>query len=295
MLTAFLDLAVCPVSYDAVVLMAQAEMERRKLGLARLHVVIVGEVRKKPQYDEAEAEWRLWNIVIPAARLFGATVTLAADWHQAELLKSPKPERNWPPDWREQNLKTRRHLIGGVIERVARGEEVSRITASEHARSAARAIYDTARKIGWKVVTMTRRETYLPERNSDRMVWNRAMHDIGNRSAVVWNIEDTATALVTGQGFGELNLDLRMAMYQEADFNVVANCGPASLCWFSEKPYVMVGAGFPADEWDGLFVKQGLPLGASWPWALPNQRLAYRKETAGQIVAEFDRWVSATR
>jgi hypothetical protein len=83
-------------------------------------------------------------------------------------------------------------------------------------------------------------------------------------------------------------------MYELAEFNIIANCGPASLCWFSDRPYVMLGAGVPAEEWDGLFVKQGLPLGESWPWARPHQRIAYGKETAGQIVAEFDRWASAT-
>jgi hypothetical protein len=56
----------------------------------------------------------------------------------------------------------------------------------------------------------------------------------------------------------------------------------------------MMGAGVPADEWHGLFVKQGLPLGESWPWALPGQRIAYGKESTESIIAEFDRWASAT-
>jgi hypothetical protein len=56
----------------------------------------------------------------------------------------------------------------------------------------------------------------------------------------------------------------------------------------------MMGAGVPADEWRGLFVEQGLPLGASWPWALPQQRIAYGKETSEQILAEFELWASAT-
>jgi hypothetical protein len=40
-------------------------------------------------------------------------------------------------------------------------------------------------------------------------------------------------------------------------------------------------------------VNQGLPLGASWPWALPHQKIAYGKETAEQIISEFELWESA--
>ena len=115
-LNAFLDLAICPASYDAVVFLAQAAMERDHIGATRMHVSVVGELRKKPQYDEAEAEWRLWNIVIPAARLFGARVSYCDDWLQAERIASAKDWKNWPPDWRanwERRCSTAR--IGGSI------------------------------------------------------------------------------------------------------------------------------------------------------------------------------------
>lgn len=291
-LVAFYDLAIGPVSFDAVTFLVQAEMEARRIGATRMHVVAVGEMRKKPaQYDEAEGVWRLWNVVLPAAQLFGATVSYAADWLQAERLASGKDWKNWPPDWRTQTLKDRRHLVGGVIDRARGGEKVTRLRASEHARRKVRELFGA---LG-PVVTMTMRHTYLPERNSDTSIWMEAQAAIKQRGYHVWMLEDTDVALSRGVGFGELVLDLRMAMYQEAAFNIQANNGAASLCWFSDLPYVMLGAGVPAEEWDGLFVKQGLPLGESWPWALPTQRIAYGKETASQIVEEFDRWGSATR
>lgn len=293
-LVAFLDLAVCPVSYDAVIFMAQAEMERRRDGAERLHVVLFGEIRKKSQYDEAEAEWRLWNIVVPAARLFGATisVTPGRTWHRAhgELIPG---EFFWPDRWdcQEYDLKKgiRHHLVGGLMNRTSYGDPIARPRASEHARRKVRT-WMTGR-----AVTMTVREAdYLGERNSDTTLWGTVARAINERGFKVYRIRDTARALEAGSGYAELNLDLRMAMYEQAEFNIVANCGPASLCWLSERPYIMAGAGYPADEWDGLFVKQGLPLGANWPWAFSHQTLLYGKETAEQVIAEFDRWVSAT-
>lgn len=293
-LVAFLDLAVCPVSYDAVVFMAQAEMERKMVGADRLHVVLFGDLRKKPaQYDEAEAEWRLWNIVVPAARLFGATVSAQPRWNAGDVeCAGVFGEPFWPAYWDEQpdmvKKGVRHHLVGGLISRAKAGEPIARPRGSLHAR---RKVYEW---MTGRAVTMTVREAdYLDDRNSDSALWGNVARAIAERGFTVYRIRDTTRALEIGSGYAELNIDLRMAMYERAEFNIVANCGPASLCWLSDRPYIMAGAGYPADEWDGLFVKQGLPLGANWPWALPHQTLLYGKETAEQIVAEFDRWSTA--
>lgn len=286
-LTAFLDLAVCPVSFDAIVFIAQAEAERRKLGADRLYICAVGEPRRKPQYDEAEADWRLWNIVLPAAKLFGARVMLAADWLQAERIASLKDWKNWPPDWRDQNLRQRWHLVGGLISRHASGEAIPRPRASEHARR------KVAERWGHrKFVSMTRRRTYLADRNSLDEEWDRAAAHIAAAGYAVEAISDTSVALAVGRGYSELSLDLRMATYEAAAFNVVANCGPSSLLWLSDRPYAMTDAAAIPEEWESLFVKQGLPRGANWPWALPNQRLLYGRTAAAEIIEAFEAWRS---
>lgn len=285
-----------PVSFDFVVFMLKAELARRRLKAERLHMVIVpfargvaGMFRDKTQlYDEHEMRWRLWNICIPACQLLGAGVTLASDWDQARRMKSADV---WPPDWDRQTLKDRRHLIGDLITAAKGGTEIPRLNASEHARRKVREAYGL---LGKPVVTMTLRSTYLRERNSDRAAWQRAARHIESKGYAVAILEDTSTALSTGQGYGELNLDVRMACYQEAALNLQANNGAASLCWFSDKPYRMFGAGVPAEEWEGLFVKQGLPIGATWPWASAGQKIAYGAPSAEQIIAEFDSWAAGT-
>ena len=288
-LNAFVDLAVCPVSYDVIPLLVQAKIAQRKIGAERMNVSVVGPMRKKPQYDEHEAEWRLHNIVLPAAQLFDATVCYLPDWLYAERLASAKDWKNWPEDWRTQTLNKRHHLIGGVIEAAKAGEAIPRVHASFHARRSVREWFKE-RMNGLPVVTMTLRNTYLPERNSDRKVWDAARTHIVSRGYAVVPLEDTGVALRQGKGYGELNLDLRAATYGESVLNLQANNGAASLCWFSDRPYRMFGAGVPAEEWDGLFVKQGLPLGSSWPWAAPQQRICYGETTAEQMIAEFEEW-----
>jgi hypothetical protein len=295
-LTAFYDLAVGPVSFDFVVFAVKAELARRKTGAKRLHLVIVPYARgvggmfrdKSKFYDVHEARWRLWNICIPAAQLLGASVTLATGWGQAGRL-AVKPV--WPPDWDVQTLKDRRHLIGSLITAAMVGDAIPRLSASVHAR---RKVREAFARLGKPVVTMTQRSTYLPERNSIPADWLEAAKYIESKGYAVVPIEDTGTALARGGGFAELNLDVRMACYQEAALNLQANNGAASLCWFSEAPYCMFGAGVPADEWDGLFVRQGLPLGETWPWASKGQKICYGVTTRDQIIEEFEKWAGAT-
>ena len=288
-LTAFYDLAVGPVSFDFVVFLTKARMHAARIGAERVHVVVVpfalgvgGMFRdKRPFFDEHEARWRLHNIVIPACALAGATHTLATGWDMARLLAG---EHCFPHDWDKQSLKDRRHLVGEIIRDANNGQKVPRLSASPHAL---RMVKKWAKE---PYVTITLRHTYLPERNSKTGTWMAVDLYISEHGYNVYMLRDTSVALECGKGYGELNLDLRMAMYQNAALNLQANNGAASLCWFGDAPYRMFGAGVPADEWDGLFVKQGLPLGASWPWAGREQRICYGKETAAQIIAEFDKW-----
>ena len=294
--TAFYDLAVGPVSFDFVVFAVKADLARRKAGARHLHIVIVphaegvaGMFRDKSRfYDEHEARWRLWNICIPAAQLLGASVTLATGWAQAKRIHAGK---FWPPDWDRQTLKARRHLVGDLIAAARAGEAIPRLEASVHARRKVRKAFARLAK---PVVTMTLRSTYLPERNSVANDWIAAAKHIESKGYAVVPILDTGDSLERGGGYAELNLDVRMACYQEAALNLQANNGAASLCWFSEAPYRMFGAGVPAEEWDGLFVKQGLPLGETWPWAAPWQKICYGPTTLDQIVAEFESWAGAT-
>lgn len=298
-LTAFYDLAVGPVSFDFVVFSLKAELQRRINGRDKLHIVIVpfergvgGMFRDKTAlYDEPEMRWRLWNICIPAAQLLGASVTLATSWAQAkQLARDGAAAGVWPPEWDRQTLKDRRHLVGDLITAARGGREIPMLQASAHAR---RKVKQAFSKTGKPVVTVTLRNTYLRERNSDRAEWQRACRHIESRGFTAAILEDTSTALSQGFGYGELNLDIRMACYQEAALNLQANNGAASLCWFSDRPYRMFGAGVPAEEWDGLFVKQGLPLYTTWPWAKPQQKLVYGQPSTEQIIAEFEAWTQA--
>lgn len=287
-LAAFYDLAVGPVSFDVVAFLVKAQMAAEARRCCRLHVVIVpdpngvgGVFRDKLQlYDLNEMQWRLWNIVIPACQLAGATVTLAASRAQA---LSTKADEHWPDDWRDQSLAKRHHLIGPLIEAAKAGAVIPRLTASAHALAKVGAYYHSLAR---PVVTMTRRQTYDRARNSDAGEWDLFERQLRRAGYAVVTLHDTAVALEQGSGFGELNLDLRMACYQLACQNVIGLNGPAALLWFSGAPFAMFDAPSPGHaEWPSW---EAYKLhGAQLPWATPQQRIFYDRATADHMAAGF--------
>lgn len=295
-LTAYYDLAVGPASFDFVNFGVQAKMAAARINATRIYFVLVPDASrpsgfrdKSKFFDDHEARWRLWNICIPACALLGASVTYALDWLQAKRIASEKGWKQWPDDWDRQSRKDRRHLVGDLVRRSRAGEAVPTLRASEHARRSVRRYFDALKA---PVVTMTKRTTYLPTRNSNEEVWRKAKEYIQSKGYSVVEFGDTLTSLARGSGYGELNLDVRMACYELASLNLQSNNGASSLCWFSQTPYRMFGAG--DEHWDKLFVQQGLPLGSSWPWALAQQKIVYGKETSDTMIREFDEWVSGT-
>ena len=290
-LVAVYDLKIGPVSFDFVVWLIKARIEKERIAAKALHVVVVpfaggvgGMFRDKTAlYDEAEMHWRLWNIVIPACQLAGASVTLATDWKMVAALNA---DAMWPKDWDDQTLRNRHHLIGTIIDHANSGAKVPMLRASEHARRAVRERFKYR-----PFVTLTMRRTYRESRNAVVEDWLSVVSDIERKGYAVEVIDDVSKALKAGRGFAEFSLDLRLALYESATFNLQSNNGTASLCWFSSRPYVMfdAGVGDTREEWYGLFVDQGLPWGESWPWATPKQRIVYERSTRAVLLREIER------
>ena len=209
-------------------------------------------------------------------------MTIAPDWKCAWSIYR---DVAYPKDWDRQTLALKPHTVGEIIKACEVGETIPRLRASEHATRKVRRLFASG-----PVVTITERAIYIPERNTDPVAWGVLLNHVESAGFHIMKVRDTDAALNEGYGFAELNLDLRLACYQEAKLNLLPVCGPASLCYFLPTPYLMFGAGVPADEWQGNMIDQGLPLGASWPWATPEQRIVYGKPSAESMIAAFDAW-----
>lgn len=285
-LTAFYDLAVGPVSYDVIPFLVQARMAAEDAGCDDLHIVIVPDAKgvdgmfrdKLHLYDAAEMHWRLWNLVIPACRLIGASVTLATDWAQA---KSLAVGNVWPEDWDRQSPQRRHYFMRPILDAARSGRTIPTLKASKHARRNVAAYF---KSFGRPVVTITNRNTYEDERNTSSAALELAAALRENCSAVM--IDETLDELARGYGYGGINLDLRMAMYECASMNIIGNNGPAVLLWFSAAPYMHMSAAMPFDRWRAFWETHiGLDVGAKeqLPWAKENQTLIYEPMSVAAI------------
>ncbi len=289
-LTAFYDLAVAPVSCDFVTQLVQAMKKRDELGCDSLHMVIVpkeaglgGFARHWGQHDEHATRWRLWHIITGACPLGKATLTIAADRRQAERLRV---EPCW---WPEKQA----HHVGPLIEAGRRGERIPPLQASEAARRYVGNWVNDERPL----VTMTlRHQETVSVRNSRRAAWETLADELSPRFGVVV-LEDTHQALQAGfGGYGAIDMDLRLALYERAAMNLFGDNGPSILTWFSEAPFLRFCCGADPEHWTK---HMALSLGDQLPWASNEQRLVWGPddlETMRAVFADWEavQWAGAT-
>jgi hypothetical protein len=254
------DLGVAPISYDVVSFLALAKNRGVK------HIDIVpGEhfgFRDDGWYqkaDVAEKHFRLWNIVVPACQLAGMTVAVHGDRSKAvRTLYRPEPL-----------------YVEGIREDV--------FHASEHARRWVRRWL--AKRGLTRPVVITLRESHWPSRNSNMDAWRRFAEET---NAVVVPDSDGDTEF--GHVFDGVNMDRRLALYEEALVNMGANGGPLSLCFLTRRiPYLMfkLVSDYPASTPEA-YARRGFPVGSQYKWAGPNQRLVWADDDYETIRNAYD-------
>jgi hypothetical protein len=285
-LTAVYDLQFGPVSYDFITWLARARLEQQRRAMARLHVVIVpyaqglgGFARHWGGHDAALTDWKLWNILLPACRLAGATITLL----DAEI----RPPQPGPFDWWPEG---KAHFLRPLVEAAKAGEPIPLLMASAQSLRWVR---------GWiadrRVVTLTLRANNGADgRDSNLTAWKGFAAWLSSHGWMPVVLNDSGVALQRETGhFAELSTDLRLALYQGAAMNCFCNNGPMTLAWHSTAPYLSFCAGLPSDRWAAHWSRHlALETGDQLPWSGPEQRLIYRPDAIDVLVEEFERWSS---
>lgn len=294
LLTAFYDLSFGPVSFDFVTWLVRAMLERQRAAAERLHVVVVpkedglgGFARHWGKHDEAATLWRLWHILLPAAALGGATLTVAPSVAFARQIehacRSGREAIAWWPEGKA-------HFMGPLVDAAHAGEEIPKLQATDQAlRYVDAALRDNDRiTAGRPLVTLTlRSQTTDPDRNTNPEAWEAFGQWLLERGYEVVELNDSNQALSEGRGFAELDVDLRLALYERAVMNVIGNNGPQELLKFSAAPYRAMGQA-PTPGWQDHFRKFfHLGPGEQLPWAGPEQRLVYKPDTFENLQAAF--------
>jgi hypothetical protein len=250
----FIDLEISPITFDVVTGLAAAELHRRRLGLERIHIVVVpGTVDglKEEAADYAaivspEARrWRIYHLLIPLFRLLPscAGYTLCGSRREASVNWFAGADHVFPSGysvafplfWDKRD----------VALAAQAGEPIfPMFRAPPQALDYMRRFLEP-RAAGRRVVVINlRRYAYMPGRNSNDANWVAFAHELDQSRWLPVFVLDTDVALDPKppelEGFVvceavPFNIELRMALYELADITMAVTQGPMELCWLNER------------------------------------------------------------
>jgi len=307
-LHAFIDLDVCPITYDIVDFLLLATCEQKEKKLDNIHVVIApghdnGFKIEEPGfahiYDHDSRRWRLKNLCIPifdlVPNISGYTICtnrLQATfiWYMAKHV-SPKDYTVLFP-----KMPKRRDLI----DRARAGEVLlpflrSPPQAIKYVESWLSHIAEDRR-----VICITLRESlYGPERNSNIDAWIKFARQLDPMMYQPIFILDTDTALEThSDDFsgltifreGAWNVCLRSAIYEKAWLSMGVVCGPTELCWYNQSCRYMffISLDNLSEERIGLMKESGFDIGQQFIFAELLQQIVWQEDNLDNITSGFE-------
>jgi Flp pilus assembly protein TadD len=305
-LTAFYDLEVSPVTFDFADFLALADLARRQQEAGALHVVIVpaasGGFRADDSiFDEDNKRWRLHNILLPCCALMSPApaVTVCTTRDEAAVLERVLAGGPVFPEAYAVAAPRGDFLLSGIVAAAALGEAIPSFRATKQAvRYAQRWLANHAR--GRRPVTITLREaTHVPTRNSDLQAWSGFARRLDHATYLPIFVRDTERAFDSPPAeigdflhcpFAPVNLDLRIALYEESWLNLMVPNGPSVICWLDPRVRLLMFKTLTedSDNANAVFItSQGLKIGGQAPFATPYQRMVWEPDTREVIEREF--------
>ena len=308
-LFAFFDLQVAPITYDASWFVAAADHKRRKMGLKRIHFVIVpgnkdGFREERTAYestvDTATRQWRLYNIVIPILTLLPAFGGLTFLPYRSAVgtFRAAAQARIYPEHY-EPSLPVS-HL---PVELLGLSEDDGQPIGVLRSPTQARRYIDrwiATRLDGRRLITITIRDyLFMPARNSNIQAWAAFAGRLNSAKYFPVFVLDTERTLDPSPealvGFEILreaswNVWLRMALYEMSYLNLGVNNGPLFMCMLNAQTrlliFKIITPSVPQTT-EEFMSTLGFKIGGQLPFATPFQRLVWEDDTLDTIERAF--------
>jgi hypothetical protein len=307
-LPVFYDLADCPLTFDAAVLMTAAESYARREGLGEVVLYIV------PADTEDGFRWispkdKKLPVERKRLRLEAIVCTLAAlfpGFSRVQILKSRDEAARiregfgrdavFPLNWSAERKSTAYHM--DILFRLSKaGIDVQNIRVPKIALDwAAR-----KKKAGRKLAVITLRQSDMqPARNSNLAEWQKVRQYLEGKGYRVVTVPDTEALLSGNHGpwDGELSqgasVDIikRAALYETADLNLMVCGGFAVLASLNPRvPFLLCNMicdehKTTKREW---LERLGFEIGRDPPWFQPHQRILWTPDTFDNLKPELER------
>lgn len=184
-------------------------------------------------------------------------------------------------------------LLRSVTQMANEGHEVPEFRATDEARKSVNAflLSDFSRYPRRPVVITLREAPHWPHRNSNLDEWLKFARYLQRNGEEVVFVRDTAKAdqPIPDYEFdiypeASRDLDIRLALYEQAKCSLFAANGPWNLAVFGKWPWLMFNEALPDDPFEfnrpeGWMRHNGISVGEQLPWSLPTQRIIWGRDT----------------
>lgn len=311
-LYAFFDLQVAPISYDASIFAAAADLTRRRMGLSRIHFVIVPGIKNGLKEERKAYEaildisarfWRLHNIVLPVFMLVPSFsgLSILPSRNLADQMRAAASDLIYPLHY-EPGLPVAHWHSEILTEDQTHGEIGVLRSSPQGLRYVDRWL--ASRLAGRRLVTITIRDyDFMPARNSNVDAWASFAQRLDTTKYLPIFVLDTERTLdpipASLSGFeifreAAWNVGLRMALYETSYVNLGVNNGPSFMCALNSKTRILifkiVTPGVPQTT-EELISKLGYKIGGQLPYATRYQRMIWEDDTLNIIEREFFNFV----
>jgi len=309
-LHAFYDLGVAPITFDVLWFLVGAEIQRQRLGLPDIRLVIVpgpdgGLRRERDDYEmvsDADARrLRIRDLLVPAASLLPtiSAVTITESRGEAAGLCIGAGTSVFPSGY-EPAIPVYSGAPFCLAAVKYFGQSVASLRASaSHLSEIDRWLVMQGGR-GRIVVITLRAYGYMPARNSNLAAWigiANQLRDEGYWPVFVPDTDQIRDGRLPQElaGFpiaanAALDVRLRMALYERAWLNLGVNGGPMGLCWLNERTryitFKIITRDVPQTTPEYV-ASHGFVLGRSLPFATSFQKWVWANDDLAVIESEF--------
>ena len=303
---AIYDLAICPITYNFVEFLIDAEYEARKGNKDGFIVVFVPpEEMSDPSLrwaeydaviDSTSKQWRFQNILIPLTFLSAHCKGFRLLENRAAVKPLIQSHDVYPHLYDGVNLRTIDMV--DFMRKISSPDMFDGLSAHPQGLKYIES-WQQARGLIGKIVTITiRSHGFDTVRNSNIDAWAEFARYLVSRGYNPVVIPDTDTAFQFDPRFDEAmffrecawNIGLRMALYESAYLNLFVANGCAVLAFFNHKCRYVCLSGPPRGivNTEEAYKHMNRGEGTDSPWVGAYQRTSVKSDSFANIVEEFE-------
>ena len=295
----YYDTRMAPVTFDFATFLVTAEAYRQSIEISSSYLYIVApDFRFMSERDRttevAEKRWRVIHILAQLPKLIPAVrrVTWQTDLY-SQILYPNFPAVYPPPPGQAVTFP---YVASHVMKAFKNGLDVQPFQATEHAKFLARSFTR-----GHDYVTITLRTSrFQPERNSNISEWYKVYKELSAKGYNVWVLPDFEDTFANKEAyaldwpiahFAVGDLDLRLALYEDALDNLAVNNGICAILNFSKAPqkiFKVVTSGIKTTDPDWVKKTWVAEEGETPEIFQQNQKWIWKDDTASIVLSSLD-------